>query len=63
MWAARELAVERREKKKNALFFSPFSRPPTLAVPPHFRAPPKKRTPDRGLTSCNISNFFFISGG
>ena len=27
---------------------SPFSRPPTLALP-HFRAPPKKRTPDRRL--------------
>ena len=45
--AARELAVGRREKKRMA-FFSPFSRPPTLALP-HVRAPPKKRTPDRRL--------------
>ena len=53
--AARESAVGRREKKTTRSFFSLFSRPPTLALL-HFRAPPKKRTPDRKLPA-ELSSF------
>ena len=38
--------------------FSPFSRRPTLALP-HFRTPPKKKTPDRRL---NWKKSFLLLG-